>query len=94
VTGTAYFIVAEALTNAAKHARASVARVGVRTAAESLEIAVHDDGVGGADPALGSGIVGLRDRVDAAGGRLSVRSPAGEGTELVVQLPLASDSAG
>ncbi|MET7398704.1 GAF domain-containing protein [Dactylosporangium sp. NPDC005572] len=85
---TVYYLVAEALANAAKHARA--ARVRIRTAVLDgrLHLRVDDDGVGGADPARGSGLAGLTDRVDALGGTIMIRSPAGHGTHLRIELPL------
>ena len=86
-----YYVVAEALTNAAKHAHAAVARVDVRAADGRLHLSVGDDGVGGADPARGSGLVGLSDRVQALGGTLTVHSPAGQGTRLLVDLPVEVD---
>lgn len=86
----AYYVVSEALTNAAKHARASNVRVDVEAVDEILRLRVQDDGVGGADPAHGSGLIGLTDRVDAAGGTIIVSSPSGEGTSLVVELPLGA----
>jgi signal transduction histidine kinase len=84
----AYYVVSEALANAAKHARASVTEVGVRVVGDDLRLRVHDDGVGGADAARGSGLVGLSDRVEAVGGRLEISSPAGRGTTLVIAIPL------
>jgi signal transduction histidine kinase len=84
----AYYVVSEALTNAAKHAHASVAQVAVHTVNGSLHVSVHDDGVGGATPRPGSGLIGLTDRIQALGGTLSVTSPRGAGTELLVDLPL------
>jgi signal transduction histidine kinase len=84
----AYYVVSELLTNAAKHSQASVVRVDVATRGGTLYLAVRDDGIGGADPAGGSGLVGLRDRVEALGGALSVRSRPGEGTSLDIELPL------
>jgi signal transduction histidine kinase len=84
----AYYVVSEMLTNAAKHARASVVRVEVEDQDDVLYIAVRDDGVGGADPARGSGLVGLKDRVEALGGAMSVESPVGAGTFVTVRLPL------
>jgi signal transduction histidine kinase len=80
VETSAYFVVAEALTNAAKHARCSFARVGVRVENGFAIVEVHDNGVGGADPSTGSGLRGLADRVSALGGKLEIESPAGEGT--------------
>ena len=83
-----YFVVSEALANASKHARASVARVGVDTIGSRLHVSIADDGVGGADAARGSGLIGLTDRVQALGGTLSVVSPPGKGTTIRVELPL------
>ncbi len=85
---TAYFIVAEALTNVVKHAQATHAIVDVTLEADVLAIDVRDDGVGGANPAQGTGLTGLLDRVDAAEGSLTVTSPAGHGTTLHAALPL------
>jgi signal transduction histidine kinase len=84
----AYYVVSEMLTNAAKHSEASVVRVDVATRDGTLYLSVRDDGIGGADLAGGSGLVGLRDRVEALGGALSVRSRPGEGTSLAIELPL------
>ena len=84
----AYYVVSETLTNAAKHAEASRARVDVDVSDGMLRLSVDDDGRGGADPSQGSGLVGLRDRVEALGGSISVQSPAGEGTRVRVELPL------
>ena len=85
---TAYFIVAEALTNVVKHARASRAAVSVTVDGDLLAIEVRDDGIGGADPARGTGLLGLVDRVDAVEGTLTLLSPPGGGTAVVVHLPL------
>jgi len=87
----AYYVVSEALTNAAKHAGAAVVAVAVAEDGGGLRISVRDDGVGGADFAGGSGLVGLKDRVEALGGRISVESPRGAGTSIEVELPLADD---
>jgi signal transduction histidine kinase len=84
----AYFVVAEALTNVVKHARASRARVTVGVEGDRLVVEVGDDGVGGADPRRGSGLTGLSDRVDVLEGTLSVTSPVGAGTTVRVTLPL------
>jgi signal transduction histidine kinase len=84
----AYYVVSEALTNAAKHAHASVVRVAVEQRNGTLDLSVRDDGTGGADPERGSGLVGLRDRVEAIGGTLVVESPVGVGTSLRVALPV------
>ncbi|MEJ1109573.1 MULTISPECIES: GAF domain-containing sensor histidine kinase [unclassified Kribbella] len=88
---TAYYVVSEALTNAAKHAQAATVHVQVDSIDGTLRLAVSDDGVGGANPASGSGLVGLKDRVEAAGGKLTVQSPPGQGTQLTVDLPLEHD---
>jgi signal transduction histidine kinase len=90
VEAAGYYVVAEALTNAAKHAEASRVSVSVARGDGCLRLAVGDDGVGGADPVGGSGLTGIRDRAEALGGSLEVRSPRGEGTALEVALPLAS----
>jgi GAF domain-containing protein len=84
----AYYVVAEALTNVAKHAGASVVQLEVDTEDGLLRLGVRDDGVGGADPTRGSGLVGLKDRVEATGGTLRVDSRAGQGTSLLVELPI------
>jgi signal transduction histidine kinase len=84
----AYYALSEALTNAAKHARASVVEVEVGVVDEVLRLLVKDDGVGGADPSRGSGLVGLSDRVEAVGGTIAVTSPVGGGTTLLVTIPL------
>jgi signal transduction histidine kinase len=90
IEAIAYFVVAEALTNIAKHARARSASVVVRRLDESVRIVITDDGVGGADPAAGSGLSGLADRVSGVDGRLWVDSPAGGPTVLTVELPCVS----
>ncbi len=82
-----YYVVSEALANAAKHARATSAQVTVSATPVRLDAEVRDDGVGGADP-HGSGLIGLRDRVEALGGRLSLDSPRGSGTTVSIDLPL------
>jgi signal transduction histidine kinase len=84
-----YYVVAEMLTNAVKHAEASRIDVDVVHLVDgALRVRVHDDGVGGADPAGGSGLVGLRDRVEALGGTITLDSPQSKGTTLVAELPL------
>jgi signal transduction histidine kinase len=85
----AYYMVSEALTNAAKHAGASVIHVSAETAGQVLRLRVHDDGAGGADPARGSGLVGLKDRIEALGGTITIDSPAGAGTSLHAELPFS-----
>ena len=84
----AYYAVSEALTNVAKHAHASAAEVEVAADDGVLRVDVRDDGRGGADFGRGSGLVGLKDRVEALGGRVSLQSPAGAGTTLQIALPL------
>jgi signal transduction histidine kinase len=88
IEAIAYFCVSEALTNVAKHSRATAARVDVRLADGRLEIHVSDNGVGGADQANGTGIHGLGDRVRSVDGELSVTSPPGGPTVIVVRLPM------
>jgi signal transduction histidine kinase len=87
----AYYVVSEALANATKHAMATGVAVAVEAQNGSLRLTIDDDGVGGADPSDGSGLAGLRDRVEALGGSIKISSPAGEGTRLVVELPLELD---
>jgi signal transduction histidine kinase len=86
----AYYIISEALTNAAKHADATIVTVDSEANDEVLRVHVRDDGVGGADFAGGSGLIGLRDRVQALGGRITLQSDPGNGTSLSVELPLAA----
>jgi GAF domain-containing protein len=87
----AYYVVSEALTNTTKHAHASYAHVSVEQRDALLHLSIRDDGIGGADPAAGSGLIGLRDRVQALGGSIEVTSHAGEGTAIVVELPQSPD---
>jgi signal transduction histidine kinase len=84
----AYFCVSEALTNVAKHSRATSARVDVRIAGDRLEVHVSDNGIGGADAGRGTGLLGLGDRVRAVDGSIEVTSPAGGPTAVVVRLPM------
>jgi signal transduction histidine kinase len=84
----AYYAVSEALANAAKHAQASVVHVELDTPGTILRLTVRDDGIGGADPARGSGLVGLSDRSEALGGTLHVTSPPGGGTTLLIEIPV------
>ncbi|MET7398001.1 sensor histidine kinase [Dactylosporangium sp. NPDC005572] len=84
----AYYVVAEALTNAAKHAHAGAVEVGARVHGGALHLWVHDDGIGGANLRRGTGLIGLSDRVEALGGVLTVDSPPGQGTRLWAELPL------
>jgi PAS domain S-box-containing protein len=84
----AYYVVSEALTNAAKHSRASQVTMRGQTKDDNLCLSIRDDGIGGADSGKGSGLLGLKDRVEALGGRMRIMSPAGSGTSLHVTIPL------
>jgi signal transduction histidine kinase len=84
----AYYVVAETLTNAAKHARASEITVRVKADGANLHLLIRDDGIGGADSAKGSGLTGLVDRVEALGGQMTISSQPGTGTSLAVKIPL------
>jgi signal transduction histidine kinase len=84
----AYYVVSEALTNATRHAHASVVEVDAQASGGTLRVCVRDDGVGGADPLQGSGLVGLKDRIDALGGTFSMDSPPGRGTTVSCELPV------
>jgi signal transduction histidine kinase len=86
-----YYVVTEALTNVAKHAEASRVQVAVKTEDDNLYLSICDDGVGGADARKGSGLIGLVDRVEALGGQICVTSRLGDGTSLVVRIPLGRD---
>ena len=83
-----YYVVAEAFTNAAKHAQAAEVTVSVNVDTENLHLLVRDDGVGGADSVKGTGLIGLKDRVESLGGQLEISSPAGSGTTLHATIPL------
>jgi signal transduction histidine kinase len=83
-----YYTVSEALTNVAKYAHASEVDIELRLEDEVARLSVHDDGVGGAHFGGGSGLVGLRDRVEALGGGIHVVSPSGGGTSLIVDIPV------
>jgi signal transduction histidine kinase len=85
-----YYVVSEAFANAAKHGHASLVRLRAERAHGVLRVSVADDGIGGADPARGSGLIGLSDRIGAIGGRLAIDSPAGGGTSIVAELPAGS----
>jgi signal transduction histidine kinase len=87
----AYYVVAEALTNAAKHAQASQVNVRAEIADSTLRLSIQDDGIGGADFRKGSGLIGLKDRVEALGGQLKVTSQPGSGTSLDIAIRLDDD---
>jgi signal transduction histidine kinase len=84
----AYYVASEALANATKHAQASRVEVSLAPRNGRALLSIRDDGVGGADPARGSGLVGLTDRVEALGGSIRVRSRRGDGTHITAELPL------
>jgi signal transduction histidine kinase len=85
---TVYHVVAEALTNAAEHADASVVHVGVSIDGATIRVRIRDDGKGGADPGRGSGLLNITDRVEALGGRLQITSRVGDGTSLLAEIPI------
>lgn len=87
IEAAVYFLVSEAITNAAKHAQADAVNVDVAATTDSVVVTVADDGVGGAETNRGSGLGGLIDRVEAVGGRLEITSAPGEGTHLSARLP-------
>src|SRR5262249_46211858 len=89
VETAAYFLAAEAITNAAKHAAASRVRVGVQVGSGQALIVIDDDGIGGAVAGLDGGLSGLRDRVEALGGTFAFESPVGKGTRLRAEIPCA-----
>ena len=86
----AYYAVSEALTNATRHAHASVAGVSAEVSGGALRVCVRDDGTGGADPLGGSGLVGLKDRIEALGGTFAIHSPADAGTTVSCELPVVT----
>jgi signal transduction histidine kinase len=88
VEAAAYFVCSEALTNAEKHAQASLVTIRLTHERRTVVLRIEDDGIGGADSSRGSGLQGLADRVEAFGGRFVVDSPAGRGTRLEVHLPV------
>jgi signal transduction histidine kinase len=92
VAAAAYFVCAEALTNTAKHAAAARVTVAVTSSDGRLRVEIADDGVGGADPAYGSGLRGLADRVETLGGTLRVQSTPGRGTRLAAEIPLGGQA--
>jgi PAS domain S-box-containing protein len=89
----AYYVVSEGLSNAAKHARASVVHVELNVEKAVVEVSIRDDGIGGADPDRGSGLLGLRDRVEALGGTIETTSPPGRGTSLLARIPVVESGA-
>ena len=89
---TAYYVIAEALTNATKHARAAAISIRAEVAGDALIVTIRDDGIGGADPARGTGLTGLKDRAAALGGVIRIESPPGAGTTLRAELPLTAAS--
>ena len=91
VEATAYFVIAEALTNVAKHAQARTAGVTAALAGDALRVQVDDDGIGGAD-AGGNGLIGLADRLIAFGGGLAVKSPPERGTRIAATIPVLGHS--
>jgi signal transduction histidine kinase len=93
VEATAYFVIAEGLANVAKHAQAKTVTIGVREKSGRLEVAVSDDGRGGANLRKGTGLRGLEERLLALDGTLRVRSPKGKGTRLTASIPLPAKSA-
>jgi signal transduction histidine kinase len=84
----AYYVVSEALTNTAKHALASMVNIELDAQDVMLRLVIRDDGIGGADPGQGSGLIGLVDRIEALGGRLDIASPAKKGTSLSIEVPV------
>jgi signal transduction histidine kinase len=87
---TAYYVVAEALATAAKHAQAAEVRVHAEATESTLRLTICDDGIGGADPKKGSGLMGLKDRTEVIGGRLQMVSIPDRGTSIDVTIPLDS----
>ena len=90
IEAAAYFVVAEALTNVARYAKAQEARVEIRREDDAVVVLVADDGVGGADVEAGTGLRGLQDRLAALDGRLAIHSPPGRGTHLRARIPSAA----
>jgi len=88
----AYYIVSETLANAAKHAQATSVDIRAETSDHRLNLTIQDNGIGGVDPARGSGLVGLSDRISALGGTIAITSPSGQGTEVRVALPTRGEA--
>jgi PAS domain S-box-containing protein len=93
VEAAAYFVASEALANSAKHAHASVARIRVEMQDGVLREEINDDGIGGADPSRGTGLIGLTDRVEALGGRITFSSSPGAGTAIQAEFPVEDGQA-
>jgi signal transduction histidine kinase len=91
---TVYYVAAESITNAVKHAEASTVTVRGGRRNGAIELEISDDGVGGADPGRGTGLIGLKDRVDTLGGTISFTSPPGDGTTIRVRLPASTPASG
>jgi PAS domain S-box-containing protein len=89
-----YYVISEALANAAKHAQATRISVVLTTSGSEIRAIVEDDGVGGAEASAGSGLVGLVDRIEALGGRLTIDSPPGQGTRISIEMPLTAEPIG
>jgi signal transduction histidine kinase len=89
-----YYVAAESITNAVKHAEASTVTVRGGRRNGAIELEISDDGVGGADPGRGTGLIGLKDRVDTLGGTISFTSPPGDGTTIRVRLPASTPASG
>ncbi|GAA1299689.1 hypothetical protein Psi02_63100 [Planotetraspora silvatica] len=87
VEAAVYYIVSEALTNTAKHAQASVVHIDLTVDDMAVRLCIRDDGIGGADPRNGSGLIGLKDRVAVIGGEMEITSPVGSGTSLLITIP-------
>jgi signal transduction histidine kinase len=93
IEATAYYVLAEAVANTQKYARAKSIRLGARVSKDALEVEAADDGIGGAVETPGSGLEGLRDRVEAFGGTFELASRPGRGTEIAATFPLARSAA-
>jgi PAS domain S-box-containing protein len=87
-----YYVISEALANAAKHSRASQISVALTTSRSEIRATIEDDGSGGAEASAGSGLVGLIDRVEALGGRFALDSPPGHGTRISIEMPLIAET--
>jgi signal transduction histidine kinase len=87
IEAAVYYIVSEALTNAAKHSHASIVHIDLTADDTAVRLCIRDDGIGGADPGHGSGLIGLKDRVAALGGDMQITSPVGRGTSLLITIP-------